>query len=89
MTDVDPFLIPVPRCIGERKRPEDWTQGDLVELSEAFTYLWRFLHDLWLRTGGATDNLQETIDIIAGGDGELPGGEDPVWEGRDWDEEIP
>ena len=64
MTDVDPFLIEIPRAIS--KMPEDWTQDDVREMVVTFEYLWKFLHDLWLRTGGANDDIGSAIGVIAG-----------------------
>lgn len=47
MATVDPFVIPI---------PQQWLQDP--ELAATAQYLWRFLHDLWQRTGGGTDIIQ-------------------------------
>jgi len=87
MTTVDPFLIPIPRAV--TKMPEDITPEDVSELTATFEYLWKHLHDMWVRSGGANDNLDDIVSVIEGDpEAELPGGEDPVWEGRDWDDEV-
>lgn len=52
MTTVDPFIIPVPRKIAQDP-----------ELAPFFNYLIRFCHDLWLRTGGANDNIDDLEGI--------------------------
>jgi len=43
---VDPFVIPIPQ-----KLLND------PELGPTFQYLWKFLYDLWQRTGGGTDAI--------------------------------
>lgn len=48
MASVDPFIQPVPA-----KFQQD------PELRAYFEYLHRFLHDLWVRTGGSTDFAEE------------------------------
>ncbi len=58
VTKVDPFLIPIPR--GLLANPET---------REYFEYLNRFLHDLWVRTGGGEDAISENetdTDSIVG-----------------------
>lgn len=47
MASVDPFVIPI---------PQQWLADP--ELAATAQYLWRFLHDLWQRTGGGTDIIQ-------------------------------
>lgn len=47
MASVDPFVIPI---------PQQWLQDP--ELAATAQYLWRFLHDLWQRTGGGVDLVQ-------------------------------
>ena len=42
--NVDPFVIPIPQKILNDP-----------ELSPTFQYLWKFLYDLWQRSGGGTD----------------------------------
>ena len=48
MAKVDPFVIPIPRAILEDK-----------ELRFYHEYLNKFLHDLWVRTGGGNDNIRD------------------------------
>lgn len=48
MTDVDPFVI---------KWPSAWLTDP--EIGPVVQYLNRFLHDLWLRTGGGDDAISE------------------------------
>jgi len=43
---VDPFVIPIPQ-----KLLND------PELGPTFQYLWKFLYDLWQRTGGGSDAI--------------------------------
>ena len=52
MAKVDPFVI---------KWPQVWIQDPQIE--SAIKYLNRFLHDLWIRTGGGTDFI-ETITTL-------------------------
>ena len=53
--DVDPFVI---------RWPQKWAQD--VELRPTLTYLNRFLHDLWIRTGGGDDFIFNIgVDITA------------------------
>ena len=47
MSQVDPFVIPIPHKILNDP-----------ELAPTFQYLWRFLYDMWQRTGGAVDLVQ-------------------------------
>lgn len=49
VTQVDPFLIPIPRKILEDRESRVY-----------FEYLNRFLHDLWTRTGGGNDDVAES-----------------------------
>ena len=46
VTQVDPFIIPIPRSLLSNP-----------ETRHYFEYLNRFLHDLWLRTGGGDDSI--------------------------------
>lgn len=48
MTDVDPFVIPI---------PQEFMGSE--ETRRYYEYLHRFLHDLWQRTGGGDDAIQE------------------------------
>lgn len=45
--NVDPFVIPIPQKILNDP-----------ELAPTFQYLWRFLYDMWQRTGGSVDLVQ-------------------------------
>ena len=46
VTQVDPFLIPTPKSLTQDKETRIY-----------FEYLNRFLHDLWIRTGGGSDTV--------------------------------
>lgn len=48
MADVDPFVIPI---------PQEFMGSE--ETRRYYEYLHRFLHDLWQRTGGGDDAIQE------------------------------
>jgi len=48
VTQVDPFLIPVPKSLLQDKETRNY-----------FEYMNRFLHDLWQRTGGGTDTVDD------------------------------
>lgn len=48
---VDPFVIPIPQ-----KLLND------PELGPTFQYLWRFLYDLWSRTGAGDDYVSDLTD---------------------------
>ena len=79
MADVDPFVVPIPKAFGKTNTPEE------VEVHEYFLYLHRHLHDMWQRSGGGNDNLEDVVDVIGGEEGaELPEGNEPVWEDEDW-----
>lgn len=52
--NVDPFVIPIPQ-----KLLND------PELGPTFQYLWKFLYDLWSRTGGGTDYVSDLTDDFA------------------------
>lgn len=43
---VDPFLIPLPHALARDTETRAW-----------FQYLQRWLHDMWLRTGGGDDSI--------------------------------
>ena len=45
---VDPFLIPIPKALLQDKETRNY-----------FEYQSRFLHDLWQRTGGGTDTVDD------------------------------
>lgn len=49
VTQVDPFVIPIPRKLLDDKESRIY-----------FEYLNRFLHDLWTRTGGGNDEVAES-----------------------------
>lgn len=51
MASVDPFVIPIPRQFLEEQ-----------ETREFFEYFVRWAHDLWVRTGGGTDEI-ESADV--------------------------
>jgi hypothetical protein len=51
---VDPFVAPIPRPWAEDPEVEPFAR-----------YLNRFLHDIWIRTGGGTDIINGTPDISA------------------------
>lgn len=53
MANVDPFVI---------KWPAKWVEDP--ELRQVLFYLNRFLHDLWLRTGGGPDFIEEIQEAI-------------------------
>ena len=46
VTQVDPFLIPIPKALTQDKATRNY-----------FEYLNRFLHDLWVRTGAGSDTV--------------------------------
>lgn len=48
---VDPFVIPI---------PDKWLRDP--ELTATVQYLWRFLYDLWSRTGGGNDAVSDLQD---------------------------
>ena len=48
MANVDPFVI---------KWPDKWLSDPQIE--PVIRYLNRFLHDLWIRTGGGNDNIAD------------------------------
>jgi len=54
MANVDPFIV---------AWPQKWVTDP--EISPVVTYLNRFLHDLWLRTGGGDDILDATASELA------------------------
>jgi hypothetical protein len=54
MTTVDPFIVRIPR---------KWGQDP--EVAPYVTYLNRHLHDLWLRSGGGSDQVSVNTDAIA------------------------
>jgi len=50
VANVDPFIVPIPpKLLAD------------PELRDYFNYLNRFLHDLWVRTGGGTDLINESF----------------------------
>jgi hypothetical protein len=53
MTAVDPFLIPVPEAFMQDGQTASWAE-----------YLHRWNHDMWVRTGGGTDTIQETETVV-------------------------
>lgn len=55
MAQVDPFIQPI---------PSKWSSDS--ELRAYIEYLHRFLHDIWIRTGGANDAVDGTsVDLTA------------------------
>jgi hypothetical protein len=52
---VDPFIVPLPRKLASD-----------VELGPYFTYLNKFLHDLWTRTGAGTDTVAGGLQNTGG-----------------------
>lgn len=50
MAQVDPFVIPLPRKLAQDP-----------EIAPYFTYLQKFLHDLWQRTGAGTDLVGDAV----------------------------
>lgn len=67
MANVDPFVI---------QWPQKWTTDP--DLRPVLTYLNRFLHDLWVRTGGGGDTVDETTllaqanrQLISGNDADI------------------
>jgi len=52
MAKVDPFVI---------KWPSQWLSDP--EIEPVIRYLNRFLHDLWIRSGGGTDLVEALTDI--------------------------
>lgn len=48
VVQVDPFLIPIPKSLLQDKETRTY-----------FEYQNRFLHDLWQRTGGGTDTVDD------------------------------
>jgi len=53
MANVDPFVI---------RWPKKWESDP--ELRDVLRYLNRFLHDLWIRTGGGPDLIEEALEAI-------------------------
>jgi hypothetical protein len=53
MVNVDPFVI---------RWPKKWESDP--ELRDVLRYLNRFLHDLWIRTGGGPDLIEEGLEAI-------------------------
>jgi hypothetical protein len=53
MANVDPFVI---------RWPKKWESDP--ELRDVLRYLNRFLHDLWIRTGGGPDLIEEGLEAI-------------------------
>jgi len=53
MANVDPFVI---------RWPKKWESDP--ELRDVLRYLNRFLHDLWIRTGGGTDYILTNTENI-------------------------
>lgn len=49
--NVDPFVIPI---------PQKWLTDP--DLAPTVQYLWRFLYDMWLRSGGGNDALSNLED---------------------------
>ena len=49
--NVDPFVIPI---------PQKWLTDP--ELSATVQYLWKFLYDMWSRTGGGNDAIANLED---------------------------
>lgn len=49
--NVDPFVIPI---------PQKWLTDP--DLAPTVQYLWRFLYDLWRRTGGGDDAIASVED---------------------------
>jgi hypothetical protein len=52
MALVDPFVIPLPRKLALDPEVAPW-----------FTYLQKFLHDLWKRTGAGTDLVGDAVTL--------------------------
>ena len=80
MSDVDPFTIPLPAALG--KMPEDWTRDDVAQMQASFEYLWRWCHLMWIRSGGASDSVQEVTNVVTG-ESETIDGQPPVFD-DDW-----
>lgn len=79
MSEVDPFQIPIPRAFSKTDTPDE------IEVHEYFLYLHRYLHDMWIRSGGGNDDLEAILGVIEGDpEATLPGGEEPAWEGQNW-----
>ena len=53
MANVDQFVI---------RWPKKWESDP--ELRDVLRYLNRFLHDLWIRTGGGPDLIEEALEAI-------------------------
>lgn len=49
MTNVDPFLHPIPQSLKEDS-----------ETRQFFEYFVKWAHDIWLRTGGSEDSVSDT-----------------------------
>lgn len=54
---VDPFVI---------TWPQQWINDP--EIAPVLNYLNRFLHDLWVRTGGGNDEIDDLQDLLLGSD---------------------
>ena len=57
MSSVDPFVV---------TWPSEWLDNN--EIRPVITYLDRFLHDLWVRTGGGNDAIDDLQDSALGSD---------------------
>ena len=53
MSKVDPFVYPIPKELTKDKETRDF-----------FEYLVRWAHDIWVRTGGGSDTIEDTEDSI-------------------------
>lgn len=58
MAKVDPFIHPIPKAL----------QTDR-ESRAFFEYLVRWCHDIWQRSGGATDTIENTEAAVVANDG--------------------
>ena len=72
MSRVDPFLISIPKAFAKDPEVLAWA-----------TYLHRWCHDMWVRSGAGEDTLESVVDVIVGDATTIPstGGtvSDPVW----------
>lgn len=60
MAEVDPFIQPIPKQFQNDRELRAWTE-----------YLHRFLHDIWIRTGGGDDEIENIQEEESSAEGEV------------------
>lgn len=76
MSEVDPFIIPIPKAFRDDPEVHAWAM-----------YLHRWCHDMWIRSGGGDDTLSAVVDVIVGESDTITSGGSPttpVWGDNDW-----